>query len=138
MKRTMIAVALATVAAGGSAHAQPGPDPRGDATISRADEQKRAEERFAAADTDHDGFISAKEQSAARGQGQRGPGGGMRGADSDGDGKISKDEFVSTRLQRFDAQDTDKDGQLTKAERDAAWAQRMQSGFGFGPPSGTE
>ena len=135
MTRYTIVAALAAAGLCGAAHAQsPRPDPWGDATVSRADEQKQAEERFDALDTDHDGSLSAKEQAAA--QNQRGPGGGgLRRADTDGDGKIGKQEYVDAQLRRFDMRDADKDGQLTKAERDAARAQRMRQG-GFGGGSG--
>lgn len=40
--------------------------------------------------------------------------------DSNGDGKVSRDEFVGGSLRRFDMVDADHDGQLTKAERQAA------------------
>ena len=112
MTRYTIVAALAAAGLCGAAHAQsPRPDPWGDATVSRADEQKQAEERFDALDTDHDGSLSAKEQAAA--QNQRGPGGGgLRRADTDGDGKVGKQEYVAAQLRRFDMQDADKDGQF--------------------------
>lgn len=44
-------------------------------------------------------------------------------ADTDGDGAISQAEFSTAALTRFDAMDTNKDGQVTLAERQAARAQ---------------
>lgn len=137
-------ISAAFLAAGfcGAAQAQPGPDSRGDATVSRADEQAKAGERFAAIDADHDGAISSDEQKAGAQGGQRGSGGGLRRADTDGDGKITRDEYLAAQLRRFDTQDADKDGQLTKAERDAARAAREQNGqngqrdWGGGLPPG--
>jgi hypothetical protein len=137
MNKITIVTLLATAGLASAAQAQSGPgrgDPWGDATVSRAEEQTKAGERFAALDTNKDGAISAEEQEAA--QGQRGPGGmgggGLRRADSDGDGKITSAEYLAAQLQRFDSQDADKNGQLTKAERNAARAARMGRGNGGG------
>lgn len=137
MKTTVIAAAFAVTLCT-AAHAQDRRDPWGDATVSRAGEEAKADERFDAMDTNHDGSLSADEM-AAGAQSQRGPGGGgMRRADADGDGKVSKAEYLAAQLRRFDMQDADKDGQLTKVERDAARAQRMQGGGWGGPPPGSE
>ncbi|MET0251356.1 MAG: EF-hand domain-containing protein [Novosphingobium sp.] len=135
----MIAAVLITAGLAGAAAAQPFPDPDGDATVSRADEQTKAGERFDALDANKDGVVSEDEMAAAAkaqgsGQGQRGPGGGMRRADADGDGKVTKAEYLAAQLERFDQQDADKNGQVTKAERDAARAERMKN-WG-GPPPG--
>lgn len=133
MKRYLLATALAALAS--AATAQQFQDPYGDATVSRADAAKHADERFAALDTNHDGFLSPEEIQAG------GPGGGLRRADADGDGKISKAEFAAAQLRRFDMIDADHDGQLTKAERDTAREQMRSRGGpggpgGFGPPPG--
>ena len=142
MKPMTIVAALAAAGLSTAVYAQRGPDPWGDATVTRAEEQAKAEERFAALDTDKDGVLSAAEQKAAQGErGRGGPGGGLRRADANGDGKITRDEFVAAQLERFDRQDSDKDGMLTKAERDAARARFQQrdgggrdgGGFGGGP-----
>lgn len=142
-----ITIAAAVIAAGlcSAAQAQRA-DPWGDATVDRAEESKSVEARFAALDADGDGVLSASEQEAGRNT--RGPGGGLRRADADGDGKISKEEYVAAQLRRFDMQDANKDGTLTKAERDAARAQfrpREKPGEGAfgggafdGPPPGDD
>ena len=140
MKTLMIVATLAGAGLSSTAYAQRGPDPWGDATVARADEQAKADERFAALDTDKDGTLSSAEQKAVQGQrGPGGPGGGLRRADANGDGTITKDEYIAAQLERFDRQDADKDGKLTKAERDAARARFQQrdgggrnGGFGGG------
>jgi len=69
-----------------------------------------------------------------------GAGGMMRMAkmaDTNGDGAISQAEFMTAALARFDAMDTNKDGQVTPAERQAARAQmkaQMQNGAGRATP----
>ena len=151
MKKLITIVGLATAGLGAPAFAQGGPpaDPHGDATVTRADELVAIGARFDALDTNKDGSLSADELAAGApaggpggpgGRGGRGPGGR---ADADGDGKVSKDEYVTSQLRRFDAQDADKDGKLTKAERDAARERRGQGGPGGGggwggPPPGGE
>jgi hypothetical protein len=149
MKKQLVAVAIAAAGICSTAQAQDGPpaDPWGDATVTRAEDEAKAGERFAALDKNADGSLSAEEMAAAAPQGpggggrRGGSGGGMRRADADGDGKVSKEEFTTAQLRRFDMQDGNKDGQLTKAERDAARAEMMSrmregGGFGGGNPGG--
>lgn len=138
MKKLTIAAALLTAATSGAAMAQQGPgDPWGDKTITRAEEEAAAAERFDKADADHDGSLSSAELQASRPGGPGGGGGGDRGRggpggqmDADGDGKISKAEYVAAQTRRFDMLDADKDGQVTKAERDALRARMPRPGGG--------
>lgn len=130
-------------------------DPFGDATVLRSDAEAQAAARFAALDSDRDGKLTAAELRAARperpgprpegrrvgrGPGDRGPGMGMaRMLDGNGDGAISRDEFVAGTLRRFDMADADRDGRLTKPERAVAMEamrarmeQRMMARMGQG------
>lgn len=138
-KFTLLAMAAA-VATSSAAFAQRGPytDPYGDATVSKADFEKQAAERFDQFDTNHDGKLSGDEIEQAAGS----PGGrGLRRADTNGDGVVTKDEYMAMQRSRFDMMDADHDGQLTKAERDgfrAQMMQRMQNRGGHGGWGGGE
>ena len=122
-------------------------DGRIDASDRDARREQRMTERFGALDTDKSGQISKSEFMARparpegapdakgdrrgghggkhRGWGGRGRGdGGMMGlgADTDKNGAISQAEFTAAALARFDRTDANKDGQVTKEERQAARA----------------
>jgi len=130
MKNFTIPAALlaAAVAVPALAQGGPPPDPYGDATVTQADVEKNAGDRFANMDANHDGSLSVDEQ----------PFGGRRFGGGE-PGPMSKDEFVAGQVQRFQRQDADHDGKLTKAERDAFRAQmmqRFQQGGGAGAPGG--
>jgi hypothetical protein len=130
-KLTMIA-AVAAIAVSGTAFAQGAPrsDPYGDATITKADDEKASAARFDQLDTTRDGNLSADEISAA-------PGGrGLARADTNGDGTVSKAEYTASQGQRFGTMDSNKDGQLTKAERDAYRQQMMERMRANGGPGG--
>ena len=92
---------------------------------------KRAERRdahFAAMDTDNNGTLSEAEFTAGHakmGEGKRGGHKGKRGgrmmerADTNGDKAISKAEFTTAAMARFDRMDANKDGVISSAERQA-------------------
>ena len=136
MTRFTLFAMAAAVTMSGVAFAQGGPmpDPYGDTTVTKADFANAAAERFDQLDTNHDGTLSADEIDKASGPGAR----GLRRADTNGDGSVSKDEFMTMQNSRFDMMDSNHDGKLTKAERDAFRAsmmQRMRSG-GWGGGQG--
>lgn len=143
-----LAIALAF---SGTAIAQtppPGPpagpprDPWGDATVTREESPAKAGEMFDGMDTNKDGTIREAEEDAAvqnAGPAGRMIAGALHRADANGDGKLTRAEFLTGQQARFDRQDADHDGKLTKAERDAARAammQRMQQRRGAGSPPG--
>ena len=93
------------------------------------------ERMFAQLDTDKNGAISKEEFKAHRGHGERRQGearrhhghhgpmaGGMMGRDFAAykDKPVTKTAFVDAGLSRFDRVDTDHDGKISSAERDAA------------------
>jgi Ca2+-binding EF-hand superfamily protein len=121
-------------------------DVNGDGKIDAADREARVKARFDRIDANSDGAIDFAEYAAQRGsQGERAEGvhgerrapkvermghrgmrgGGMglrgpgRGADANSDGTITRAEFESALLTRFDAADADNDGTVTAAERKA-------------------
>ena len=113
---TLTAAILATtLSLPALAQGGPPPDPYGDATVTQADAEKAAADRFAQLDANHDGTLSTDEQ----------PGGGRRFGGGT-PGPMSKDDFVASQVQRFQRMDADHDGKLTKVERDAFRAQMMQ------------
>jgi len=135
MKTFTIALAavVASMAVPAFAQGGPPPDPYGDATVTKADAAKQAADRFAQLDANHDGSLTPEERTAG------GPGGGGRGPGGPGGaapGPQTKDEYVAAQMTRFDRQDADHDGNLTKAERDAFRAEmraRFQNGGGGAP-----
>lgn len=126
-------------------------DLTGDGVLDAADREARQRERFDAADANGDGHLTFEETQAVREErrermqdrraeasereGPRGarmarrgmPGrAGMmlRRADSDGDGTISRVEFTSAALARFDRADANGDGTVTADERRAVAGDR--------------
>jgi len=115
-----------------------------DGKLDQTDRQEMREKMrammFDKLDANHDGSISKAEFMAARPMGHDGMrgdkghrmGGGhgwkhrghgegmMKMADTNGDGAISKSEFMAAAMKRFDTMDANHDGQVTKAERQAA------------------
>jgi hypothetical protein len=131
MKTLTIAAAALAAAISVPALAQggPPPDPYGDATVTQADVEKAAGDRFTQMDANHDGTLQVDEQ----------PFGGRRFGGGD-PAPMSKADFVASQVQRFQRMDADHDGKLTKAERDAFRQQMMQrfqqGGGGGGAPGG--
>lgn len=85
----------------------------------------------------------AEESATMPQQGMRpAPGAMMMKADTDGDGAISRDEFLKQAAERaearFKAMDKNSDGKLTPDERpqrpEGGWRQRHEPGMGAGAP----
>lgn len=90
-------------------------------TITQAEREaartRMMQERFAKMDTDGNGQLSQQELMAARDakrEGMRGKMGRMMKGD------MTRDQFLARPMAMFDRVDTNKDGQITAAERDAA------------------
>jgi hypothetical protein len=91
-------------------------DANGDGIVTRDEMLADTSARFAELDANKDGKLSPDEFQAA---------GGMRGrmmsrADANGDGTVTLEEARAQAGQRFDRVDTNHDGKLDQAERDAA------------------
>lgn len=119
-------------------------DTNGDGQISRAEFVAEADARFQQMDADHDGTLTRDEMKAFRqamhdrmvANGGRGdmppppPPGGKPPKDkadggSDGAGRtITRADFTNRAAARFDRMDTNHDGTLDQAERDAARPKR--------------
>jgi hypothetical protein len=146
MKSTILAAVSILALSCGAALAQGPGGPGGglvaadankDGVITKAEFDTQRTARFAELDTNKDGFLSDAERAAGRAGGpppgaQAGgppPGGGGGGnMDANGDGKISKAEFLANNGM-FARVDTNKDGKIDAAERAAMPAR----GGGRGP-----
>lgn len=142
MRKTLIGLSLLTMLTATAAQAQtdvPPPPHRGggmmgirpdaEGNITRAAAMAAADQRFAAMDTDHDGTISAQEMQAyreqrrAEWQARRGGGGGGERAgrpDRPAPRPVTAEAFRTRALAMFDRLDTNHDGKIDAAERDAA------------------
>ena len=123
-------------------------DANKDGQIDATDRAARKAARFDAIDADKNGQISRAEFTAERPHRMKGHGAGMQGdelggdhrmggrrhrghmmgamADADKNGAITQAEFTAAAALRFDRTDANKDGQVTKEERQALRGQMRQ------------
>lgn len=127
------ALASATIATGAAAQEGPGPrgggmqraDANGDGKISRAEYQAQVDSRFARMDANGDGSLDSDEM-PMRGMARRSmaPDGPPPGAKNTSltapTGPISRDQFRSLSVSRFDRIDTNHDGSIDADEMAAA------------------
>lgn len=106
-------------------------DYNGDNTVTRAELQRLQGEEFAFRDRNGDGYLDQADASPTR---QRvaalRPDGAQRGrgarADADGDGRISRAEFLNRDHRLFERLDADDDDAVTATEIDAALEARNE------------
>jgi hypothetical protein len=115
------------------------PRPMADGVLTREEALARADRRFDALDTDHDGKITAAERAAQPerprgtadgqtpmpGRGHHGGGRMLERADTDKDGMVTRKEFRAVAGRMFDRQDANHDGRVDAAERKQWRDQRM-------------
>lgn len=113
-------------------------DANGDGVVTKAEAAKfpKLTERFDQLDRNKDGKLAGDElpmrRAGMRGHGMRGHGGGMRGLDTDHDGRISRAEMQAGEAkwaERFDRMDVNKDGYLDRADMQARMAARRAECF---------
>lgn len=101
-------------------------DTNGDGSISRQEFVANRETQFTRLDRNHDGFMTQGD--IPRMVKRRRPESGasidqmIAALDKDGDGKVSRDEFVNGPAPVFNLADKDGDGVVTKAELESARA----------------
>ncbi len=144
---SILAIAIAGTFATGIAFGQEAPAPGttpaeaftqqldsdGDGKVSLEEAIMPQKTRFTETDTDGDGFVSSEEASAAfnnqvpaemletmKERGMPDPGETfVKNLDSDGDGKVSPDEFEQPTVESFQRMDSDGDGLATQEEAGA-------------------
>lgn len=150
MNKILCTLAMATGLMAFPALAAPDKPARGDANsdgiVTRAEMERLAATRFARLDINKDGRITSDDRSAQsdddtaarRGKRAGHMGMGWMRADRDGDKAVSPAEFTAATLARFDRIDTDKDGNLTESERQAARDGRRNMGRKANPAPPSE
>lgn len=104
-------------------------DANHDGKLDGADREARRQARLASLfdriDTNHDGAISKQEFTAAHDR----PPHDRKWGEGAEHPAVTRDAFLATALQRFDAQDANHDGTVTPEERRAARQERMRAFF---------
>lgn len=118
-------IATPALAQGGGGDWFAAADTNGDGVVTRAEFLSHRDASFTKLDRNKDGVVSPadfprlakrKPEALARLTAA------MDGADSNGDGAISRSELAQSPPMMFDRADADRDGRVTKAEYDAARA----------------
>lgn len=118
-KPILAAIAFACLAAPAWAQGRGGDmlaamDANGDGAVTRAEAQAARDTMFTRMDADGDGFISQAERAAMREETARRR---QRGnADANGDGRVSRSEFMGQPFRGFDMADANNDGVVTGDE----------------------
>jgi len=129
----VLGIAAATAAEGPGAHFIENWDLDGNGAVTAEEARERRSDVFASFDANDDGFLDAEEyelfdearaldqaenEPQGMGRGNRNPANGMRLEvnDTDGDGKVSRDEFLDNAPAWIEMVDRNGDGVVTQAD----------------------
>lgn len=123
----MTGAALAQGGGGGPLDRLRAMDANKDGNITKAEARAARETMFRGLDTNADGFVTEAERTALReAAGKDGPGRGGGGGDTNGDGKISRAEFLDAPYRGFDRLDANNNDIVEASEVEAARAMMGQ------------
>jgi Ca2+-binding EF-hand superfamily protein len=123
LKYVLLALAFTATPAyaqsGGMAERLAALDLNRDGSITRAEAREARLAAFERADANHDGYLSEAERNAGSGNGNGMTRQGLGAADTNSDGRVSRDEALAAPYRGFDRLDANNDGVISNQEMQA-------------------
>ncbi|MGF1462051.1 MAG: EF-hand domain-containing protein [Maricaulaceae bacterium] len=113
-------------------------DLNGDGAVSRAEMTEVRVRTFDAIDADGDGMASLAEMDTYKSERARNRGFERRSLDADGDGVVTRDEYLSQDARLFERFDANSDDQVTRQEIRTAMRERFGGRRGVPGPEAVE
>ncbi|UPT61557.1 MAG: signal transduction protein [Hyphomonadaceae bacterium JAD_PAG50586_4] len=113
----LFTVTPAYAQSGGMAERLAALDLNRDGSITRAEAREARLAAFERADANHDGYLSEAERNAGGANGMMRQ--GLGAADTNGDGRVSRDEALAAPYRGFDRLDANNDGVISSQEMQA-------------------
>ncbi len=115
----LFTVTPAYAQSGGMAERLAALDLNRDGSITRAEAREARLAAFERADANHDGHLSEAERNTGGGNGNGMMRQGLGAADTNGDGRVSRDEALAAPYRGFDRLDANNDGVISSQEMQA-------------------